>query len=214
MGELFPAHQSLPTGRGGLSWGSSAARAARSSAAPWRASPATSLPTVAPVRSYLTLRRSPPKNLPTPPARWDCLPSSFMPNVAGCSSVIFLSTLYCNCLLGYLSYQLFEETALDLGRVAGTQNRLPERAPTTPPGKEDHDVQILSHYQCRSYIHTEDHRPGCCTDPELDPTLKGVRNQKQIMEILPMCCIISTLVNDNLPDVFKSSKFSYWRKGM
>ena len=40
-------------------------------------------------------------------------------------------------MLGYLSYQLWEEAELDLSRVPGSQARLSERAPTAVPSEED-----------------------------------------------------------------------------
>ena len=60
-----------------------------------------------------------------------------MHSVAGCSSVTRLSIFYGDYLLGYLSYQLFEEAKLDLSRVPGSQERLSERAPTRVPSEED-----------------------------------------------------------------------------
>ena len=57
--------------------------------------------------------------------------------VAGYSSITLLSIFYGAYLLGYLSYQLWEEAKLDLSRVPGSQARLSERAPTAVPSEED-----------------------------------------------------------------------------
>lgn len=60
-----------------------------------------------------------------------------MHSVARYSSVTLLSIFYGDYLLGYQSYQLFEEAKLDLSRVPSSQERLRERKPTRVPGEED-----------------------------------------------------------------------------